>query len=115
MMNYLYLATNIVLLVSGQILFKIGLNQAGGFNLNNLVKTLVNPYILLGLSLYAFATLIWFVVLSRMPLSTAYPIQSMAYVLGVAAALIIFNEPVSPLKWIGTGVIILGVVLISFD
>ncbi|ASA26520.1 hypothetical protein B9T62_28965 [Paenibacillus donghaensis] len=103
------------MLATGQIFFKLGLGKIGGVNLNNAWKAMFNIHIIAGLILYVFATLIWFVVLSRIPLSVAYPIQSIAYVLGLLAALLIFNEPVSAMKWLGMMIIMLGVVIIAVD
>lgn len=87
----------------------------GGVSLDNAWKALFNLYIIAGLFLYVFATLIWFVVLSRIPLSVAYPVQSIAYVLGLLAALFIFNEPVTLIKWVGMAVIMVGVLIIAVD
>ncbi|WP_019424796.1 EamA family transporter [Paenibacillus sp. OSY-SE] len=112
-MNALLLFMNITMLVAGQVLFKMGLDRMGGVTLVTSWKALFIPHILVGLVLYALATLVWFVVLSRMSLSTAYPISSLAYVFGMIVALIVFNEPVSITKWIGAGIIIFGVILIS--
>ncbi|MEK5182245.1 EamA family transporter [Paenibacillus sp. FSL P4-0288] len=106
---------NIVMLASGQIFFKLGLEKMGGVSLNNAWKALFNIQIIAGLLLYVFATLVWFVVLSRVPLSVAYPVQSIAYVLGLLAALFIFNEPVSLMKWLGMIVIMVGVFVIAVD
>lgn len=112
-MNALLLLMNIIMLVAGQVLFKMGLDRMGGVTLATSWKAMFTPHILAGLLLYALATLVWFAVLSRMSLSTAYPIQSLAYVFGMVIALIVFNEPVSLTKWIGAGIIIVGVILIS--
>lgn len=112
-MNAFLLLLNIVMLVTGQVLFKLGLEKMGGVTLANAWKAMFIPNVIVGLILYALATLIWFVVLSRMSLSTAYPIQSLAYVLGIIVALVIFQEPVSLTKWIGAGVIVIGVILVS--
>ena len=112
-MNAFLLLLNIIMLVAGQVLFKLGLEKMGGVALANSWKAMFVPHIIAGLVLYALATLVWFVILSRMPLSTAYPIQSLAYVLGMVIALLIFNEPVSLTKWVGAGVIIIGVILVS--
>ncbi|MEK4061086.1 MULTISPECIES: EamA family transporter [Paenibacillus] len=109
------LLLNIIMLASGQILFKLGLGKMGGVSLDNAWKALFNLYIIAGLFLYVFATLIWFVVLSRIPLSVAYPVQSIAYVLGLLAALFIFNEPVTLIKWVGMAVIMVGVLIIAVD
>ncbi|WP_036605332.1 EamA family transporter [Paenibacillus assamensis] len=110
MINYLILFANIILLVTGQILFKLGIEKAGGLVWN---KIITSWYVIGGLSLYGIATILWFVVLSRLPLSVAYPLQSISYILGIAAAFFIFSEPVSPTKWVGAVVILIGVYLIA--
>ncbi|WP_258377656.1 EamA family transporter [Paenibacillus illinoisensis] len=115
LISYILLTLNILMLCGGQILFKLGLEKLGGVNLSNAWKAIFTLPIFTGLVLYALATLIWFVVLSRMPLSVAYPIQSVAYVLGIGAALIFFNEPVSLMKWIGAMIIMIGVFFIALD
>ncbi|MBD8497185.1 EamA family transporter [Paenibacillus arenosi] len=110
MINYFILFANIILLVTGQILFKLGIEKAGGLVWN---KIITSWYVIGGLSLYGIATILWFVVLSRLPLSVAYPLQSISYILGIAAAFFIFSEPVSPTKWVGAVVILIGVYLIA--
>ncbi|MCR8845573.1 EamA family transporter [Paenibacillus sp. SC116] len=110
MINYIILFANIILLVTGQILFKLGIEKAGGLVWN---KIITSWYVIGGLSLYGIATILWFVVLSRLPLSVAYPLQSISYILGIAAAFFIFSEPVSATKWVGAGVILIGVYLIA--
>ncbi|WP_418792020.1 EamA family transporter [Phosphitispora sp. TUW77] len=106
---------NVVLLTSGQILWKIGLTREGGLSLDNMVRVALSPFILGGLALYVVATVIWFMVLSRAELSYAYPLQSMAYILGVMAGWLLFRETVPMIRWIGVLVIIAGVILVSFS
>ncbi|OMF36035.1 hypothetical protein BK134_00065 [Paenibacillus peoriae] len=113
--SFFLLALNILMLFGGQILFKLGLEKIGGVSIASAWKALFSPIIIAGLVLYVCATLIWFTVLSRMPLSVAYPMQSLAYILGLLAAIFIFNEPVSILKWIGAVVIMVGVFLVAID
>ncbi|KAF6634920.1 EamA family transporter [Paenibacillus polymyxa] len=115
LVSYLLLLLNILMLVSGQAFFKLGLDKMGGVTINNAWKALLSPTIIIGLVLYAIATLVWFVVLSRIPLSTAYPIQSLAYVLGILLASWIFHEPISPVKWTGAIIIIIGVLFIAVE
>ncbi|WP_200760910.1 DMT family transporter [Effusibacillus dendaii] len=114
-MNYLYLFINIVLLVLGQVFFKIGLERIGGVSLNNLWKAAASPAILIGLLLYVATTGLWFVILSRMPFSIAYPLQSLAYALGVAIAVFYFGETVPLIRWIGVFVILVGVILVAWE
>ncbi|MCU6709632.1 hypothetical protein M6D81_13075 [Paenibacillus sp. J5C_2022] len=47
------------------------------------------------MALYGTATVLWFVVLSRLPLSIAYPLQSVAYVLAMLVDGPVFGETVT--------------------
>ncbi|SDN34991.1 Multidrug transporter EmrE [Paenibacillus sp. yr247] len=114
-MNYIYLLLNVLMLVTGQVLFKLGLAKNGGVTFSNAWKAIFTPFIFTGLTLYVMTTLLWFVILSRMPLSIAYPFQSLSYVFGLIIAFYIFKEPVSITKWIGVAIIILGVAFIAAD
>ncbi len=114
MKTVLLILFNVVLLTSGQILWKMGLERAGGISVENMTRVIFSPLILAGLALYVVATVVWFVVLSRADLSFAYPLQSTAYVLGVIAAWLIFKEIVPPTRWLGVAVIIAGVALVSY-
>ncbi|MDA8442088.1 MAG: hypothetical protein M0Z55_06895, partial [Peptococcaceae bacterium] len=111
MSSYLLLLFNIILLVTGQTLWKIGLQLVGGLNSKTVVQVLLSPYIWAGLVLYVIATVIWLLILSRLSLSIAYPLQSYAYVLGVLVAWLIFKESIPFTRWIGVCVVILGVYL----
>ncbi|MEF2968259.1 EamA family transporter [Paenibacillus sp. M1] len=108
--SYLLLFGNIVLLVTGQILFKIGLNRSGGLHLAKLVTS---PAVIGGITLYAIATLLWFAVLTRLPLSVAYPMQAFAYVLTLFPAYFLFHESITPMKLAGIAVILFGVFLLA--
>ena len=110
----LLIILNVILLTSGQVLWKIGLAREGGLSLDNMIRVALSPFILAGLALYVVATVIWFIVLSRAELSYAYPLQSMAYIIGVIAAWLIFKEVVPLTRWIGVLVIIAGVILVSY-
>lgn len=113
-MNYVFLFANIILMVTGQFLFKIGLQRIGGVSLATLWKAALQPYVLLGLFLFGVATGIWFIVLSRINLSIAYPMQSLAYVLTLLITWGIFGEPVPTIRWLGVLVILVGVTLVAW-
>lgn len=110
MISYLLLLGNIVLLVTGQVLFKVGLSRAGGLNWGKLVTS---PAVLGGMMLYVVATVFWFIVLSRLPLSVAYPMQAFAYVLALIPAYFVFHESITPSKIVGVAVILFGVYLLA--
>lgn len=113
-MVYLVLFANIVLLVTGQTVWKIGLERAGGLRLDNLLSVLFSPLILLGILIYGLATVLWLYVLSRVPLSLAYPLQSIAFLLGLVIAVLIFKESVPLNRWVGAAIILGGITVLSW-
>lgn len=112
-MNYILLVINILLLVSGQMLWKAGMSQIGEITLGSIWQVVKSPYIIGGGIIYVFATGLWLFILSRMPFSIAYPFQSLAYVIGVVIGYFIFKEVVTPTQWIGAVIIVFGVYLIA--
>ncbi len=107
------LAINIILLVTGQTLFKIGLSKVS-FSLENIFKVIFQPYVFAGLILYVVATVIWFYVLTKVNLSVAYPIQSLCYVLAAFVGLFLFHEAIPMSRWIGIGLIVLGAAVVAW-
>lgn len=114
MKTILLILLNVLLMTSGQILWKKGLLEAGGISLHNFVQLVFSPLILAGLALFVIATIVWFVILSRADLSYVYPLQSFAYVIGVLAAWLIFKEAIPPTRWMGVLVIMAGVALVAY-
>ncbi|WP_154663549.1 EamA family transporter [Neobacillus dielmonensis] len=114
MLKYVLILTNIVCLVLGQTAWKYGLEnvQLHGGVIQKFFQIVFSPLILLGFGLYIIATVIWMYLLSKLPLSFLYPLQSLAYVLALFISLFIFKEQIPMTRWIGTGVIMFGVYLI---
>jgi drug/metabolite transporter (DMT)-like permease len=101
---------NIILLVSGQTLWKIGIERHGPMRgIGSLLLTMFSPWVIAGIALYVVATVIWIYLLSRLPLSLLYPLQSLAYVAAVLVAIFVFHEHVSVMRWIGVAIILIGV------
>ena len=117
MTNYLILFVSILLAVIGQLLMKQGMNQFGTFPVSKLLQHIVpmflNPWVFAGLMSFGLSSVFWLVVLSRINLSLAYPMVSLAYVVVAFASIIFFKEPVSFIRWMGILVIVFGVFLIS--
>ncbi|MBV7327916.1 EamA family transporter [Chloroflexi bacterium TSY] len=67
----------------------------------------------LGLCLYGFSSFIWLWVLTKAPLSYAYPILALTFPLVVALSVLLFGETVSPMRWFGICIIIAGVSLLA--
>jgi drug/metabolite transporter (DMT)-like permease len=71
------------------------------------------PSLWYALSAYGLSVVIWIVGLSRVPVSQAYPLLSLGYVLNIGLAWWLFSEVPNTQRVIGVGVIIVGVVLVA--
>jgi multidrug transporter EmrE-like cation transporter len=77
------------------------------------LKIFGNPYVSVGFALYAIAALMWIVVLSKVPLSIAYPSMGVSYVLILFASKYVFREDITVFRVLGTALIIAGVILVQ--
>jgi drug/metabolite transporter (DMT)-like permease len=106
----------------GQILLKSSMNRIGKIGSGQLARpvslaiTMISdPGLVVAAFLYFGGFVLWLVVLSRLELSKAYPILALSYCLVAVASWVIFGEAVSPLRWAGTAVICLGVVMVGLS
>jgi drug/metabolite transporter (DMT)-like permease len=56
---------------------------------------------------------VWLVGLSRLPLSQAYPVLSIGYIIAALLAWVVLGESVSLERWAGIGFIVAGVLFVS--
>lgn len=78
--------------------------------------TLSNPFnipLFIGVILYGFAAILFILALRGGELSVLYPLYGLNFVWVNLIAMTFFNEPMPPLKWLGIGSIILGLVFIG--
>lgn len=113
-MIYVLLFINIIMLVCGQVLWKLGIGKSDlSFSLKGFINLISNPYILGGGIIYVFATIIWVYILSQEEISRVYPLQSLCYVFGTLAGVLIFKECFTASKGIGLVFIIIGAFIIA--
>ncbi len=111
--------TGVLLNASAQLLLKAGTNAVGHFefHFSNAIpvgmKIAFQPYILGGMACYAVSLVVWIMALSRVPVSIAYPMLSIGYVINAVIAYYWLGEPLSMQKMLGIGIIIIGVVLVA--
>lgn len=72
-----------------------------------------NPFVWMGTFCLAVFFALYSLSLSWEDLSLVLPATSMGYVVNVAFAYYFLHEPVSLSRWMGTGLIVAGVVLVS--
>src|SRR3954465_9713307 len=113
------LLTGVLLNAGAQLLLKAGTNVLGVITLTreNFVDTLwrmgTEGHFVIGVACYMVSLVVWIMGLSRVPVSVAYPMLSLGYVINAIAAHYIFGESVTLTRWLGIGFIILGVWLVA--
>jgi drug/metabolite transporter (DMT)-like permease len=85
----------------------------GGGTLNRALELLTVPSLWFALSAYGLSVVVWLVGLSRVPVSQAYPMLSMGYVINIGLAWWLLNEVPTAQRVIGIAVIVVGVVLVA--
>ena len=112
-LNILLFITNVSLLVIGQTVWKIGMEKIDLVDFKSIMNIIISPWIIGGGILYVIATGIWLYLLSKLPFSLIYPLQSIAYIIALFVALLIFKEAIPPTRWLGVAVILFGVYLVT--
>lgn len=115
------LAVSIVLSAAGQLGMKLGMRELhalGGAQVAAADWAAAVPAVawtVLGLASYAASLLAWLLVLARYPLSYAYPLLGLSYVLVYLCATRwpVFGEAATPFRTFGTLLVVAGVVLVS--
>jgi drug/metabolite transporter (DMT)-like permease len=85
----------------------------GGGTWNRAFELLTVPSLWFALSAYGLSVVVWLVGLSRVPVSQAYPMLSMGYVINIGLAWWLLNEVPTAQRVIGIAVIVVGVVLVA--
>ncbi|UUX96842.1 multidrug efflux SMR transporter [Aquabacterium sp. J223] len=77
------------------------------------MAALGQPYVVGGLVLYFASALVWLAVLTRVPLSAAYPFVGLGFVLTLLFGWLVLGESPSVARLAGTLLIVAGVVLVG--
>jgi multidrug transporter EmrE-like cation transporter len=112
--QYVWLIVSVLLGAAGQVMMKWGVGSwkpAGdGLAWSNLMTSWP---IAAGLASYGLSSMFWLLTLRKLPLSTAYPMVSLGYILVMVLGFYLFQESLSMQKWFGAAFISLGVLLIA--
>jgi len=109
----------VVLGAAAQLFLKAGTNAVGHFEFhwqNTLPiagKLALQPMIVAGIGCYAISLAVWIMALSRVPVSVAYPMVAMGYLINAIGAWLWLGESLGAQKLIGIGFIVIGVWLIA--
>lgn len=109
--------TAVLMGAAGQVIMKKGMliygEVSAGAVWRQLVPILRVPFVSLGLLCYALSAVLWIAVVSKVDLSLAYPMVSVAYVAVFVASWFLFGEKISGVRVAGLVLIVAGVLVIS--
>jgi multidrug transporter EmrE-like cation transporter len=117
----LFILLSVLLSSGSQVLLKFGmsapaiqlaLDGAGG-PLRIALEIASSPWILLGLTCFGLSAIVWLFVLSKIPLSVAYPFVALGIAITVSAGRFLFGEAVTTARLFGVILIIAGVLTVS--
>jgi drug/metabolite transporter (DMT)-like permease len=118
----MWLIPAILLSTTGELFLKRGMTEIGAFDFTStstiiptFIKILSNPYIWIGFIGFGGGSVFWLSVISRVPLSLAYPMLALSYVIVVVEAWIFLGEGLHPLRIIGAIVVGIGVALVGLS
>jgi len=118
-LTFSLLLAGVLLNAGAQLLLKAGTNRIGefAFTLDNVVpigaRVATSPPIVAGLACYVVSVAVWILALSRVPVSIAYPMLSIGYIVNALAAWWLFGESITAQKLVGIGFIVVGVYLVA--
>ncbi|MDO9450159.1 MAG: SMR family transporter [Rugosibacter sp.] len=117
--SFSLILTGVLLNAAAQLLLKAGTNAIGHFefHVGNIfpigMKLALQPYIMGGMTCYVVSLVVWIMALSRVPVSIAYPMLSIGYVINAFVAWQWFGEALAAQKLLGIGFIVIGVILVT--
>ncbi len=117
--SFALVLTGVLLNAFAQLLLKMGTNRAGSLEFTigaawqTAIKILSQWPFLLGFSFYAISVVVWIAALARVPVTVAYPMLSIGYIVNALIARYWLDEHLTPTGWAGIAFICVGVWLIA--
>jgi drug/metabolite transporter (DMT)-like permease len=110
---------SVALAAAAQLTLKSGMNQVtaehGTVTLSaaSFRAIATEPNVWAGFALFGLSAVMWIFVLSRTSLSFAYPFVALTYLLIALVDVFVLHEDVPPLRWVGLGLIMAGILVIA--
>ena len=115
----LIIISGVLLNALAQLLLKAGTSSLGPLfavgerHVTEITRIVLQPYILSGLVCYIVSVSLWIAALTKVPVSVAYPMLSIGYIVNAVAAHYVLGEELGVQKLVGIGVIVIGVFIVG--
>jgi len=104
----------VLLLTASQLFQKLGAKRlAKAHGVSEGLRALLSREIVAAVACIVLGTLLWLGALYRMDVGRAFPFLSLSTVIVVLASRFFLHEPVPAQRWLGVGLICLGVALVA--
>jgi multidrug transporter EmrE-like cation transporter len=107
---------SVVAAASGQLMLKYGMQSAtarahssGG---SLVLAAATTPWVIGGLAVFAISAVAWLGVLSRVPLSVAYPFNALGYIVILSASILLLHERANLYTWAGSLLVVAGLIIV---
>ena len=112
--GYAYALLALALTVYGQLVIKWRVDAAGEAppgtsKLRFLLEVMIDPWVISSLVLAGVAALAYLAALTHLPVSRAYPVMALSFVIVVLASAPLYGEALTAAKIAGVGLITIGV------
>jgi multidrug transporter EmrE-like cation transporter len=118
--TWVLILTGVGLNAAAQLLLKVATRPLAHFSEFSLATLggsvailLQSPAFWSGMACYGASVCVWLAALSKAPVSTAYPMLSLGYVVVAAVSVLWLGESMTPAKVLGIALICGGVILVS--
>ncbi len=118
--TWVLILTGVGLNAAAQLLLKLATKPLAHFSEFNADVLFASVLVLVrsvpfwgGMFCYAASICVWLAALSKAPVSVAYPMLSLGYIVVAAASVVWLGEVLSPVKICGIALICVGVILVT--
>jgi multidrug transporter EmrE-like cation transporter len=116
------LVVSVSFAVAGQLTLKSAMERVGRIGtaqvsapLETIGRVAREPLLWAGLTLFGISAVFWLIVLSHVPLSVAYPVVGLSYVIIVTFSRLVLHEHVPTLRWLGVVVVAMGIAIVGWS
>ncbi|HTZ16873.1 MAG TPA: EamA family transporter [Dissulfurispiraceae bacterium] len=106
----------------GEVLMSYGMKRGGAIDLTDpsqwgvlILSVVRNYYVLAGVVLLAIFFFLYLASLSWADISFVMPLTAMSYIFAAVLARVVLKEDVSWFRWIGTAIIVVGIIIVALD
>ena len=112
---WLQLALEALLVTAAETFLKLGAAQTstGGATEWLGLAGLTNSWVWIGILFFAASFICWANVLRALPLSLAYPLSNVVYILVPISSRLFLGEHVSAKRWCGVAIVVCGLALVA--